>query len=65
MYYHTAICDQCGREFTVEVRAGEPVNRTGVCGECRRQRDQKVKMIVFGVGTVAVLILIAIATNCG
>ena len=65
MYYHMATCDRCEREFTVEIRAGDPVNRYGVCGECKRNREQKVKMIVFAVGAALVLALIAIGTRCG
>ena len=65
MYYHMATCDRCGREFTVEIRAGDPVNRYGVCGECRRERDGLVRAIVFGVGAVAVMVFIGIAVRCG
>ena len=64
MYYHTAICDQCGREFTVEVRAGDPIDRTGVCRECKRRREQKVGMILFVAVAVVVLLLVAVA-RCG
>lgn len=65
MYYHMATCDRCGREFTVEIRAGDPVNRYGVCGECRRQRDAIVKTIVFGVGAAVVMAFIAATVRCG
>ena len=61
MYYHTATCNRCGREFTVEVRAGEPRNRRGECKACKRKRAWIGLAIAFPV----IVVVVAIANNCG
>ncbi len=65
MYSHTAVCDECGREFMIETRAGEPVNRGGICKECQRRRGLK-QMFLIGAGVAAFFVVfIASAAICG